>query len=125
MRPIRTLVVGALTALSTGCAEQLHLLERGPAGGMSPSTFWPPPPPSTAIAARDVLADATFGDVERRISGVLRDAGYADTHWYPIGVSFQHGFAVTTRLERIDNEARPVPDGRWSLLYPEAPTLRW
>jgi hypothetical protein len=56
---------------------------------------------------------------------VLRDAGYERPRLHPVGVGFLHGFAITTRLERIDSDGRPSTGDRWSSLYPDAATLRW
>jgi hypothetical protein len=114
--------IGAV--LSTACAGQLHLLERGPAGGVSPSSFWPPPE-STSVKVVEV-GEPTFGDAAARVARALRDGGYVDARWFPIGAGFRHGFAVTTRLESIDDEGAPFADGgRWHSIYPEPPTLRW
>lgn len=121
---VPTLCLALIAGASAGCVGQHHLLERGPGGGTSPSTFWPPPR-STSVAVASASPDATFGHVERRIAAALRDGGYDDARWYPIGIDFRHGFAVTTRVEKIDEQARPVLDRRWSSLHAEPPTLRW
>lgn len=56
-------------------------------------------------------------------AGLIR-AGYADVRWFPIGSHYQHGFVVTTRLERLDGP--PVlPSARWLSVYPEPMNLRW
>ena len=65
----------------------------------------------------------------KSISASLQRAGYEDVHWYPIGAigaRYEHGFAVTTRLERIRAAGDVPADGdRWSELHPEPVTLRW
>jgi hypothetical protein len=108
-----------------GCAEPLHLMERSP-GISSPYSFWPPPPCS-AVWLPPVASPTgaeRLGVVASRFSAALNGSGYADTHWFPIGSNYQHGFAVTTRLERLDRDSSAPPE-RWSSLYPEPPTLRW
>jgi len=116
-------VVFVLAAgLATGCAEHLDLLKRGPGGGQSPFIFWPPPPPTSAWSATSDAA--TFGDAVKQIAQGLDGAGYSETRWYPIGVDFAHGFAIATRLERIEDDGAPARD-RWSAVYEDASNLRW
>jgi hypothetical protein len=67
---------------------------------------------------------ATFGDVAKQVARALDDAGYRDARRYPIGVDFVHGFAIVTRLERIESDGSAARD-RWSALYAEPSTLRW
>lgn len=114
------LVIAA--GLATGCAEQLDLLKRGVEGARVPAIFWPPPPATSVWSAS--TDRATFGEVATQVTRTLDDAGYADARWYPIGVDFAHGFAVATRLERIESDGSPAHD-RWCSLYPEASNLRW
>lgn len=46
--------------------------------------------------------------------------------WYPIGIGHLHGFALTTRLERMNDDGTPkAGPERWSSLYPESANLRW
>jgi hypothetical protein len=72
----------------------------------------------------DPLGSEAFGDVAASIHESLRDAGYTESHWYPIGVEYMHGFAATTRLEGIREDGTSKPAGeRWSSMYPEAATL--
>jgi hypothetical protein len=124
MRPAAG-ALGIVAALAAGCAEPVHLLDRGGGGGTAPCSFWPPPPPTSTLTG-DLAATATFGQAADRVATALRDAGYAEQQWYPVGAHYLHGFAVTTRLERIDEVGRPrSPSDRWSSLYPEASTLRW
>jgi hypothetical protein len=65
-----------------------------------------------------------MGDVAVRVQGALRDAGITTLRWSPIGVGYAHGFVVTTRLERIDDDGAPMksPD-RWSSTFSGAPEL--
>ena len=56
---------------------------------------------------------AELGDVASRISTELRRAGYVQPRWYPIGLTYLHGFAATTRLEAVNDEypsGQPRPD---------------
>ncbi len=43
----------------------------------------------------------------------------------PIGVAFAHGFAVTTRLELLDEHEMPARDARWTSLHTAPAELRW
>ena len=108
-----------------GCAEPIRLSDRGLSAGASPYSFWPPPPssavwlPSTTAAPTDEL-----GAVASGLRARLVRAGYVDTRWYPIGSDYQHGFAITTRLEQLNRPLWPNP-ARWSSLYPLPADLRW
>jgi len=117
----------ALSAL--GCAEQLQLLDRGPVGGVSPCSFWPPPPSSTTWLASPSPSPSLYLESLRAVAGelelTLREGGYPQQRWYPIGVGQSHGFAVTTRLERLEADGRPSSSARWSPLYSDAANLRW
>jgi hypothetical protein len=116
-------VVGLSLAIATGCATHLGMLEGG-AGGLRQDDFWPPPGATSVWMASS--SAATLGDMADRVAGVLHAAGYEDVRWHPIGARCDHGFAVTTRLERIDDDAAPKPVAeRWTSLYPAASTLRW
>jgi hypothetical protein len=66
----------------------------------------------------------TLGEEAADVRSALEAAGYGDLEWMPIGAHHEHGFAVTTRLERIDESAAPAGD-RWMVQYPRAATLRW
>jgi hypothetical protein len=107
--------------LAAGCAEHMSLLQPGH-GGPSPFVFWPPPPPTSVWTA--TTDRATFGDVAKQVMRGLEGAGYAGARWYPVGVDFAHGFALATRLERIESDGSPARD-RWCSLYGEASNLRW
>lgn len=120
------LVVGVACAL--GCATQRELIDRSASAGLSPCSFWPPPPSTSLAMTRIGLSHATDGlpAAANRIATELRVAGYPEPHWYPIGLEYRHGFAATTRLEAVDQDStsRQRPD-RWSPLYPDAANLRW
>jgi hypothetical protein len=53
----------------------------------------------------------------------LVGAGYTEAHWYPIGSDYRHGFAITTRLERLGGNGST--EERWSAFYPDPASLRW
>lgn len=57
------------------------------------------------------------------LEAALVEAGYAEARWYPIGSDHEHGFALTTRLERRDSASGSSE--RWSTFYPEPASLRW
>lgn len=113
-------------AFATGCA--LHLVNRPGGGPMPPLSFWPPPR-STSIWVADSSSnrpEVTFAEVAGKVARALRDAGYEDEHWYPIGLNWAHGFALTTRLERIQDDGSPRPGReRWSPVYADPASLRW
>jgi hypothetical protein len=61
-----------------------------------------------------------------QVASALREAGYADQRWFPIGVRYEHGFAVTTRLEQTDAGGTPRSSlDRWPVGYADAVNLRW
>src|SRR6478752_3556609 len=92
-----------LALLHLGCAEQQLLLDRGPTSGVSPCFFWPPPRSSAMWPAPSAAKPGeSLGTVAGRLEAELQTAGYAEQRWYPIGTSYEHGFAVTTRLEQLE-----------------------
>ena len=120
------LVSGAVCAF--GCATQLQLVDRGPTAGVSPCSFWPPPPSTSVALTRSALPAQAAGlnGVANRIATELHAAGYLEPRWYPIGLAYLHGFAATTRLEALNEDATPKTQSeRWSSLYPDAANLRW
>ncbi|HSO35923.1 MAG TPA: hypothetical protein VLT33_25525, partial [Labilithrix sp.] len=123
-RPLCVLAVTAL--LASGCAQPLQPFGRAAGGGGPPCAFWPPPPPtSTWMGELDAATGRSFGEAAGDLASMLREAGYDALQWYPIGARHDHGFAVTTRLERIDDDGTPRPPSeRWSSLYPDAMSLR-
>ena len=79
-------------------------------------TPWPPPkpsarldlPPEAVVARPDVKSLGDVGDVLRR---ALKERGYYELSFY----SVPEGFALATRLERIEDDGRPAPEpGRWT-----------
>ena len=120
------MIFGLGAVLTVGCAEPLQLLARAPTTGVSPCSFWPPAP-STATWIAESNADrrAAMNSVAGSLELSLRAAGYSDQRWFPIGTRHEHGFAVTTRLERIDGAERSIDHERWTSLYREAATLKW
>jgi HEAT repeat protein len=80
----------------------------------APSLHWPPP----QYSARDVLprvllgkADATLGMIYERLTSALEEAGYGDTGAF----SIPGGFALVSRVERIDERGKPFPEPyRWA-----------
>ena len=123
----RVVLLAGLALSQGGCAEQLHLLDRGPTGGVSPCSFWPPPPSSATwiVETSGTAEDESLSAVARRLELSLQGGGYSDQRWYPIGIGSNHGFAVTTRLEQVADNANRESSGRWSSLYPDAANLRW
>ena len=129
---VRAIGRATLLAMSafyaSGCATQRELIDRSASAGMSPCSFWPPPPTSSVALTRKPLTAQTAGlnGVANRIATELDAAGYRKPHWYPIGLEFRHGFAATTRLEAVNDDATPkLEPERWSSLYPDAAHLRW
>lgn len=129
LRVIGRVSLSATTAVcALGCATQLQLIDRGPTAGVSPCSFWPPPPSTSLGLNRRPLATRAAGlnSVANRIATELYGAGYPEPHWYPIGLGYLHGFAATTRLEALSDNGTPQNQSdRWSSLYPEAANLRW
>lgn len=119
----RFCVVAGIALSQWGCSE-LQLQGRG-AAGVSPCSFWPPPPGSAIWLVNSPAADQSLRSVADELESRLRESGYSDQRWYPIGLGNSHGFAVTTRLEQIGDGAGKEPRERWSRLYAEAATLRW
>jgi hypothetical protein len=126
--PQTALVLALSAAVATGCAHHLGLQHGGDEGWSTGYLFWPPPEP-TSVWTTDPQASATrptFSQIAERIADVLQQAGYREQHVYPVGVGYAHGFAVTTRLERIRDDGAPAPLAeRWSARFPGATELRW
>lgn len=76
---------------------------------------WPPPAPSTQVVIpRSLLlaglgATPTLNEVGERVDYTLDAAGYNEKAYFSIGCD---GWAIVTRLERIDAEGAPVEGGR-------------
>ncbi len=117
-------VFAVATALAAGCAEHLHSMDRS-ASWSTGVLFWPPPS-ATSVWLGEPSAWATLDEASRFIGDALRGAGYGDQRWFPIGAHYEHGFAVTTRLERIEEDGTPKSRvERWLRQYPEAASLHW
>lgn len=121
------LLLAGIVMSSTGCAEQLQLLDRGPTGGVSPCSFWPPPRGATVWIAEPPRQGSgeSLRSVARELELALRSRGYVEQRWYPIGTANSHGFAVTTRVEQTRGSGGQEPRERWSSLYGDAASLRW
>lgn len=85
-----------------------------------PSFPWPPPVASaTAIVPQYLLLPKTLAtstpmlkDVDATLSKALDLAGYTDKSYYAV----PQGFAMVTRLERIDADGTPMQEPtRWSM----------
>jgi hypothetical protein len=110
--------------LATGCAEHLRSIDHG--GGWSTGFLFWPPPDATSTWLGEPTGAVTLGDAAARVASALRNAGYIDQHWFPIGVRYEHGFAVTTRLEQTDDGGTPtLPVDRWPAEYADAVNLLW
>ncbi len=72
---------------------------------------WPPPEPSTrAVLSRDYFAarpgqSHLLGDVDKVLSDALTACGYLEKSYY----GAPNGFAIVTRLERIEPNGAPMP----------------
>jgi hypothetical protein len=72
------------------------------------------------------LTNLTFGDVAKRVDGALQRTGYADERWYTVGAHYAHGFTVSTRLERINEDGTPKrSEERWFSRFADASNLIW
>jgi hypothetical protein len=97
-------VLSIALGLCVGCAEHLRAIDHS-AGWSTGVLFWPPPR-ATAIWTAE-SSSSTLGDAAQLIAGTLREAGYADQRWLPVGAHYEHGFAVSTRLEKIAEGGTP------------------
>ncbi|MDB4946565.1 MAG: hypothetical protein JWP97_6099 [Labilithrix sp.] len=120
---LRSLVSGAAVGAmalvtATACVHAPRVVN----AGRMPYVFWPPSPPFLVRedAADATPADRTFGDAANRVLASLRADGRSEVRLYPIGASYEHGFAVTTRLARVG------PAGlAFSSLHPAPVELRF
>jgi len=96
-----------------------------PGSGRAPNAFWPPPQASR-VTEDAPLADEALGETAERLERMLRGEGHLALRRYPIGARYEHGFVLTTRLERIHEDGSIVASSaRWSDLYPAPANLRW
>src|SRR4051794_39444298 len=128
---VRAIGITALLASSAfgalGCATQRELIDRSASAGLSPCSFWPPPNTALGLTQSALpMQAAGLNQVAIRIATELHAAGYPEPRWYPIGLRYMHGFAVTTRLEALNSDTTPKSRfERWSSLYPDSASLRW
>jgi len=82
-----------------------------------PAFPWPPPRASAsavipaAFIPSSGIADPTLGDVAEQIRAALDTGGYVERSYF----AAPGGFAMVTRLERIDADGTPKHDERWSV----------
>jgi len=125
---VRTASLIAFAALlSVGCAQNLQLRPGGVVVGGPPLSYWPPPDSTwTWSGSTEVAPSRLLGEAASQVAVALRSAGYADQRWYAIGARYAHGFVVTTRLERVQDDGAPGEMGtRWSSSFSEAGNLLW
>ncbi len=74
---------------------------------------WPPPKASaTSDVSRRLLEDSkTLGDVDAKLVEALDKAGYGERSYYWI----PGGYALATRIERMDDDGAPHKPDRWNL----------
>jgi hypothetical protein len=98
-------------------------------GGGSKLVLARPPGASTRMHMPDLFPEAMkLGDVARKVSNALNQAGYTDQGWFVVRSTWPTipasptapppviGFAVVTRLEQIDDEgAGKSGRSRWAL----------
>src|SRR3954451_16289142 len=114
---VRAALLAATGCCGLGCATQAQFIDRGPTAGVSPCSFWPPPPSTALALTQNTLSDRSIDlrEVAGRITTELQAAGYPEPHWYPVGLRYLHGFAATTRLEAINDDGSPKAQSeRWS-----------
>jgi hypothetical protein len=80
-----------------------------------PEFPWPPPPYSTRLKLDRALLVAaqhtpSNGSVAARMEQALAANGYNEVSYYAV----PDGFAMVTRIERIDPDAAPAAEQRWS-----------
>jgi hypothetical protein len=73
---------------------------------------WPPPVPSAFLILSSFQGGrGTLQDVAKRLERSLGQRGYRELKYYGVG---EDGFALVTRLERIDEAAQPLEGNlRW------------
>lgn len=80
-----------------------------------PEFPWPPPPYSTRLRLDRALLVAaqptpSNGSVAARMEQALAANGYNEVSYYAV----PDGFAMVTQIERIDPDAAPAAEQRWS-----------
>ena len=120
------LVVVAATCALAGCASNTSLTGARSAGAVPQRCFWPPPPSTSLWTPRTIESrDRAMAELGSELTAALRQRGYEEQRWFPIGAEFAHGFAVTTRLERVETETATSGAQRWLAGYPEPANLFW
>lgn len=114
---LRGLVVFGLSFCLAACGtETTDDVTNGNGHSDVPEFPWPPPHASaSAIIPSDLVedheSDATnLGHVDQTLAHALDAAGYAEVSYF----SVPNGFALVTRLERIECDGTPKEPGRWS-----------
>jgi hypothetical protein len=110
--------------LAAGCAEHLSLRDSDSAGWSTGYLFWPPPPWTSSATLAPPEA-TSVGGVAEQLASVLQHAGYPLPSVYPIGAHWEHGFALTTRLEKIHDDGTPLQADRWSDRFRKPASLLW
>jgi len=85
-----------------------------------PQFPWPPPRASASVVMPPGflrLRELTLGDAAKLINAALDGGGYVDRSYF----AAPGGFAMVTRLERIDADGTPKQEERWSV---ESPPLQ-
>lgn len=100
------------TGVGTGAGALVLRSARSPA--LPAFEPWPPPTPTSQdVIARTLVVGkgaATWGAVSDRFESALAAAGYEDRAYYAV----PGGFALATRIERIDSKGRPLSEpARW------------
>jgi hypothetical protein len=85
-----------------------------------PQFPWPPPRASASVVVPpgfirlSSVAKPTLGDAAKLIDAALDGGGYVDRSYF----AAPGGFAMVTRLERIDADGTPKQEERWSVQPP-------
>jgi len=119
------LLIVALSLM--GCAANKGLTGARSGGAMPKRCFWPPPQSTSLWSAEtdQPLHGRTLAQVGDRLAALLREQGYIEQRWFPIGADFEHGFAVSTRLEQFDSRGTTSEAERWVAGHKEAASLFW
>jgi hypothetical protein len=121
--------LAALVVLASslaGCAANQGLAASRSVG-WSGNYFWPPPPGTWLWIGKDEVPPKveSLGAAADHLATRLRETGYSQQRWFPIGLGFVHGFAVTTKVERIDDDGMHAQTQRWTSLHTDPANLRW
>ena len=86
----------------------------------APQFPWPPPRASASVVIpfgpirSSGVPEPTLGDAAKLIDAALDGSGYVDRSYF----AAPGGFAMVTRLERIDADGTPKQEERWSVEPP-------